>query len=126
MSCVRCSAGGQIAAAIPLERILDNILECHLADDGKVDEEVEHDALCFVKQVWTKLMEDAYLVSLDSHAVREIQQAHRLWEPPLNAEGHPLPGCKSLMQDWCDAIAKLTRRLANIGTFKPDQGECSL
>ena len=35
-------------------------------------------------------MEDAYLVSLDSHAVREIQQAHRLWQPPLDAEGHPV------------------------------------
>ena len=37
-----------------------------------------------------------------------------------------LPGCKSLMQDWCDAMAKLTRRLSNIGTFKPDEGKCAL
>ena len=67
-------------------------------------------------------MEHAYFSSLDSHAVREIQQAHRLWEPPLDPEGHAVPGCTGLMHEWHDSIAKLTRRLANISVLKPESG----
>lgn len=70
-------------------------------------------------------MEHAYLSSLDSHAVREIQQAHRLWLAPLDSEGHAIPGRMGLMQEWSDAIARLTRRLANISTYKPETGKTS-
>ena len=38
--------GGQIAAAIPLETILDNILECKLKNDGSVDDEVTAMVMC--------------------------------------------------------------------------------
>ena len=118
----RCCTGknpankAKIAALIPFETILDNILECHLQDDTKMAHpDIDYDALCYVKQVWTKLTQDAFWSSLDSHAVREVQQAFRLWKPEVDNNGVPVDGAKSLMQEFCDAIVKLTGRLGKCG-----------
>ena len=64
---------------------------------------------CWLKQVWTKLIEAVFLSSLDSQAVRAIQQSQRI----LQAE-EAKPESKSLIGEWSDAIAKLAERLQNL------------
>ena len=64
---------------------------------------------CWLKQVWTKLIEAVFLSSLDSQAVRAIQQSQRIFQAE-EAE----PESKSLIGEWSDAIAKLVERLQNL------------
>ena len=64
---------------------------------------------CWLKQVWTKLIEAVFLSSLDSQAVRAIQQSQRIFQ----AE-EAKPESKSLIGEWSDAIAKLAERLQNL------------
>ena len=106
-----------MAALISFEMIVDNILDCHLKDDGVSaleGGEVDYDAVCYIRQFWTQLMEDAYLSSFDSRSVRELQAASRMWLPAVDFEGTAIPGSVALMAQWRDTIAKLTCRLIKV------------
>jgi len=114
----------KVSGLVPFDVILNNILQCHLKDDGKTSAleggEVDYDAVCYVKQAWTQLMEDAFLSSFDSLAVRMVQSANRIWHPAVDHHGAPIAGAVSLMDEWLDAITRLKQRLSKIPL--PKQG----
>jgi len=107
----------KVAALVSFDVVLDNILDCHLKDDGASaleGGEVNYDAVCYVRQCWTQLMEDSFLSSFDSHSVREMQAASRVWLPAVDFQGTPITGAVALMAQWRDTLAKLTGRLRKV------------
>ena len=114
----------KVSSLVGFDVILNNILNCHLKDDGKTSAldtgELDYDTTCYVKQAWTQLMEDAFLSSFDSLAVRMVQGASSIWYEPVDQNGLTIPGAVSLMDEWLDAITRLTRRLSKVET--PQQG----
>jgi hypothetical protein len=114
----------KVSSLVGFDVILNTILNCHLKDDGKTSAldtgELDYDAACYVKHAWTQLMEDAFLSSFDSLAVRMVQGASSIWYQPVDHNGLTIPGAVSLMDEWLDAITRLTRRLSKVET--PKQG----
>ena len=69
--------------------------------------QISKDAVFYVRKAWTKLLSNVYLSSLDTFAVKQIQQSTRIW---FNDSSNTSLG---LVGEFCEAIHLLFLRLEN-------------
>jgi len=100
-----------ISSLVPLSKFFNSILYLDMQGDGTRANDVDYDALCYVKKSWLELLAQTYLSSNDDKIFFQIFEAWKSFFLSSHSQSDIKSGRHALMAEMSTTIQTLNTRL---------------